>query len=114
MLSLLLLACAPEATDTDTGTEQVVVHDSGPTCDNPVISHDLADAVPPSVGDSWTITGLTCENDGLHMGASHITVTPAEAANVNEAVITWELAGDADLFVQVGTFKTTETITVQE
>ena len=45
-------------------------------------------------------------------GASRIILTPVDAGTLDENVVTWSAAGDVDVFMQTGTIKTTETVTV--
>lgn len=111
MLLLLSLACAP-AEDSVEETYVPVDTNSKLECATMDIQPDLNDPDPPHVGDSWTIF-LWCD-DTLLTGASRVILTPPEAGTIAENVITWAEAGDVDVFMQTGVYKTTETISILE
>lgn len=103
------IACAEPEEDT---AEEVVVQDTEERepCELIDIDHDESEPDPPAVGDSWTLF-MWCD-DMLLTGTARISVDPVDAAALDENVITFLVAGDLELTMQTGTYKTTETVTV--
>lgn len=114
LLIASLLACAPdEVVDTGPDAEVVDTEDSGsdqPTCDTAEIRVDGED--PPTVGDEWNIF-LWCD-DTLLMGATIVRFDPPEIAELYENTATFVEPGEAVLYMQVGRYTGSRTVTVSE
>ena len=111
MLFSLFLACAdPEPEDSNVEEKETTEPDDDGGCDVVEIHYDGPDA--PVVGDTWTVL-LWCD-DALLLGASVIQIEPTEAATITENTLTFLVAGEATVHMQVGRMEADLPVTVTE
>ena len=106
---LVGVACSGNADDTDSGdTEPVDTEEEYKGCTETVIEVDGPES--PVVGDSWTVW-MHC--DGVLMtGGMVIIFDPLDFATKDSNVITFSLAGEGEMMVQMGSYRETMDITV--
>lgn len=111
----LMLACSEASPDSGA---PAVVEDSGEPeheeerddCEE--ISIKVIGDEPPSVGDTWTVY-LNCDAAVL-TGTTVVRVDPVDLATIDDNVITWDLAGEGTLRVQVGNMRVEDTVVVSD
>lgn len=107
------LACAYSPDTGDTGPETQDTEDTWeePVDECEVVEIDPLGPNPPRVGDTW-IVWLRCDGSTL-MGWTIMRFDPPDFADVDGNEATFRYAGDAELTIQVGTYRESMQVTVE-
>ena len=113
---LLLLACQGRS-DSDSGPTADTAQDSpsqntGFSCEDEDLEIDPLGPSDPAVGDEWTVW-LRCNGTTL-TGTMVLQFDPPEFAAIDTNIVTFLMAGTAEMTVQVGSYRAYTDVTVTE
>ena len=112
----LLLACAgPSGEDSASGSDSSEVETDNPysfECDEADLEIDPLGPSDPTVGAEWTVW-LRCDGTTL-TGTMVLQVDPPEFATIDTNLVTFLMAGTAEMTVQVGAYRASMDVTVTD
>ena len=111
LFGLGLVGCKADSDDLETGsTDSQDTQDTYQGCDSTEI-HIIGDS-PPLLGESWTIW-MKCDG-AILQGPMVLRFDPLDFATIDENVVTFQLLGTGEMTVQVGAYRETMQVTVEE
>ena len=111
----LLLACTGTNLDSALSTDTAPDEDDGYTgfqCGDEDLVIDPLGPSSPVVGDEWTVW-LRCDGTTL-TGTMVLQVDPPEFASIDTNIVTFLMAGTAEMTVTVGAYRASMDVTVTE
>ena len=114
--TLLLLACTGSG-ELDSGpptdsAEESPSPGTGFTCEDEDLEIDPLGPSDPTVGDEWTVW-LRCDGTTL-TGTMVLQFEPPEFASIDTNLVTFLMAGTAEMTVQVGSYRASTDVTVTD
>jgi hypothetical protein len=116
LIMIGMLACAGSSNeDSSASSDSSEVETDEPysfECDEADLEIDPLGPSSPTVGDEWTVW-LRCDGTTL-TGTMVLQVDPPEFATIDTNVVTFLVAGTAEMTVQVGAYRASMDVTVTE